>query len=422
MRARTAAVTCLISALVLLTGCADDGRVPAPGTPGVTAAPCPKPVNEGNGCIYLGTLTDLTGPFSPLTTLATKAQEAFWQRVNTQGGIGGYDIDVTTYVRDTGYNVAAHERMFTETKDSVLAYAQMLGSQHTLRVLPTMENEQIVTTPMSWTSQWAFSANVIESGGNYCFEAMNLVDYAAEYFPLEDKPFKIKSVVSVHYEGEYGADAAAGARLAAKRNGFEFSDLSVKTGGGETAVQRVLKGKPNLIQLSMAPADASAFITGAVQAGYKGRFLGSTTNWHHAMAALPGAQEQYWQGGAWWPFAADSPGHAAMRRAVGDVTPDDAYVSGWTFSYPLLEALRDTVASGPLTRQRLLQAVRDLRSVDYEGILPVEAGDATRPYRGTVVSRVDPGQYTGVRVVSDFYVGETAKEHVLTSACYHAAG
>ncbi|MDX6742829.1 ABC transporter substrate-binding protein [Actinocorallia sp. A-T 12471] len=422
MRTFTAAAVGLVSALALLTGCAAETRVAAPGTPGVTAAPCPKPVNKGNGCIYLGTLTDLSGPFSPLTTLGTRAQEAFWARVNAEGGIGGYDIDVATYVRDTGYDVAAHERMFTETKDHVLAYAQMLGSQHTLRVLPTMENEQIVTTPMSWTSQWAFSTNVVESGSNYCFEAMNLVDYAAEYFPLEDQPFKIKSVVSVHYPGEYGADAAAGAKLAARRHGFAFSDVEVKTGSGATTVQRVLKEKPSLIQLSMSPSDASAFVIGAVAAGYKGRFLGSTTGWHHAMAGLPGVRQQYWQAGAWWPFAADSPGHAAMRRAVGDVTPDDSYVSGWTFSYPLLQALRDTAASGSITRGRLLQAVRDLRAVDYEGILPVEAGDTTNPYRGTVISRPDDGQYTGVRVVTDFYVGDTARAHILTSACYHATG
>src|SRR5690606_1969115 len=68
---------------------------------GVTEDPCPEAVNPDNGCIYLGTLSDLTvGPFSPLAPAIVEAQKAFWKRVNENGGIGGYDIDVTTYVRD----------------------------------------------------------------------------------------------------------------------------------------------------------------------------------------------------------------------------------------------------------------------------------------------------------------------------------
>ncbi|MCD0452729.1 ABC transporter substrate-binding protein [Actinocorallia sp. API 0066] len=420
MKRITAAATAVVASLALLTGCSDGSRVPAPGTPGVTEAACPRPVNPGNGCIYLGTLADLSGPFSPLTTLTTDGQQAFWDRVNKQGGIGGYDIDVRTYLRDTRYDVATHERLFNETKDDVLAYAQMVGSPHTLKVLPQMESLQLVTTPVSWSSQWAFATNVVESAANYCFESMNLIDYAAEYFPLEDQPFKIKNVVSVHYAGEFGADSAAGAKLAATRHGYGFTDIVLETNGGAGAVERVLKAKPSLIVIATTPTDASALITGAIEAGYKGRFLGSTTSWHHTMAQLPGVRQQHWLAGPWWPFASDSPGHAAMRRELGDVVPDDAYVSGWAFSYPLAAALRATVASGPLTRARLLEAVRDLKGVDYEGILPAEAGDLTRPYRGNVISRPDTREYTGVRVVTDFYEGATAEGHALNSACYNA--
>ena len=60
---------------------------------------CPDAVNEDNGCIYLGQISDLTaGPFAPLGVPITDAQKAFWQRVNEDGGIGGYDIDVNEYV------------------------------------------------------------------------------------------------------------------------------------------------------------------------------------------------------------------------------------------------------------------------------------------------------------------------------------
>lgn len=81
----------------------DDGAAPGPTetteapaepVPGVTDEACPDAVNPDNGCIYLGVVSDLTdGPFAALAVPVTAGQAAFWQRVNEEGGLGGYDID-----------------------------------------------------------------------------------------------------------------------------------------------------------------------------------------------------------------------------------------------------------------------------------------------------------------------------------------
>ena len=60
----------------------------------------------------------------------TDAQKAFWKRVNEQGGIGGYEIDVTTYVKDNKYNPQIHNQVYQEIKPNILALAQTLGSPH----------------------------------------------------------------------------------------------------------------------------------------------------------------------------------------------------------------------------------------------------------------------------------------------------
>ena len=114
-----------MAALALVaTGCGrggdDDGGEAS--APGVTEEACPDAVNEDNGCIYLGTISDLTqGPFAPLGVPITEAQKAFWQRVNEDGGIGGYDIDVTTYVKDNLYNPETHKQVYGEIEGDVLA-------------------------------------------------------------------------------------------------------------------------------------------------------------------------------------------------------------------------------------------------------------------------------------------------------------
>ncbi|HEX6872563.1 MAG TPA: ABC transporter substrate-binding protein, partial [Micromonosporaceae bacterium] len=177
---------------------------------GVTKEPCPQATDKSKGCIYLGTISDLTvGPFAPLAVPITNAQKAFWNRVNKQGGIGGYEIDVTTYVKDNKYSPQTHNEVYQEIKGKVLALAQTLGSPTTAAIIKDLKANNIVAVPASWTSAWAFEDVILESGANYCVESMNAIDYAKGENPA------LKSVMAVHYPGDYGADGAAGAKYAA---------------------------------------------------------------------------------------------------------------------------------------------------------------------------------------------------------------
>src|SRR5262245_48424442 len=112
-RVKALLASAALLAVVAAAGCGSgDGRVEA-GAPGVTDEPCPRSAHKDRGCIYLGTISDLTtGPFRALGSAVTKAQQAFWDRVNAQGGIGGYDVDVVTYVRDNHYQPQTHVRAY----------------------------------------------------------------------------------------------------------------------------------------------------------------------------------------------------------------------------------------------------------------------------------------------------------------------
>src|ERR671910_2610064 len=181
---RRAAAALLVLALVS-TGCRGGGGETKAGV-GVSDDPCPNAVNKDNGCIYLGTISDLTeGPFAALAVPITEAQKAFWKKVNEDGGIGGYDIDVTTYVRDNKYNPEIHNQAYQEIKGEVLALAQNLGSPTTAAILDDMKASDVVAAPAAWTSAYEFEDVILESGTNYCFEAMNSVDWAVRELGAE---------------------------------------------------------------------------------------------------------------------------------------------------------------------------------------------------------------------------------------------
>ena len=427
---RVAAGLALVS--ILLTGCrgadqgdsgdeSGDGEVKT--DKGVTSEPCPEAVNEDNGCIYLGTISDLTvGPFAPLAVPITDAQEAFWNRVNEEGGIGGYDVDVTTYVGDNQYQPEVHNQVYQEMKDDILAMAQTLGSPTTATILDDLESSDILAAPAAWTSEYAFTDIILESGANYCAESMNAVDYAVE-------KFDVKSVMAVHYPGDYGGDAAGGVKIAADANGLEFTN--VETGQGQEnqagAIDAVVSGKPDLVMVTTGPGDMATIVGQAAARGFQGKFIGSSPTWNPALLespAAPALQGLFLHAGPWGSFASDTPGHEAMREAVGDVSPNDGYTSGWVWSYPLKAALEKAVENGDLTRAGLVEAAGTLESVDYEGMLPEGAGNyAGEPddaiVRSSLISQpTTEAGGAGLETIEEFFEGPTVAEYTFEGSCY----
>jgi ABC-type branched-subunit amino acid transport system substrate-binding protein len=422
-----AAVLVLAGALAGCRGSdtsSDDGGVRT--DVGVTSDPCPEAINKDKGCIYLGIISDLTeGPFRALAVPITDAQKAFWKRVNQSGGIGGYEVDVTKYIRDNKYNPQVHNQVYQEIKGNVLALAQTLGSPTTAAIIADLKASNVVAAPASWTSGWAFEDVIVESGANYCIESMNALDYAKE-------AYNPKSVLSIHYAGDYGDDAAAGAKIAAESLGMSFSHTKTDAGAEKQAgaVGTILTGKPDLVILTTGPAETAAIVGGAAQRGFKGRFIGTSPTWNPALLASPAAPALaalYEQSAPWNSWSTDSPGHKAMRdavqAAVPGLTPNEGYTSGWIWSYPLKAALEKAVQDGDLTRAGLAKAAKGLSSVDYEGMLPQGAGNyAAGPndgaFRMTAIYKPDPAALTKVSQVKDLFEGPTAKAYKLDSPCY----
>ena len=432
MRVRSGVAVALAAVLAVVAGCRND----APETQqagegvkfdvGVTKEPCPGAVDQAKGCIYLGSISDLTeGPFKALGVPITESQKAFWKRVNTAGGIGGFEVDVAKYVKDNKYNPQIHNEVYAEIKPDVLGLAQTLGSPTTAAILADLKSSGMMGVPASWTSAWAFEDVILESGTNYCFESMNSVDFAAE-------TLKSKSVAAVHFPGDYGDDAAAGTKIAAEANGLTFTDIPTAPGQENqgAAIQKLIAAKPDLVILTTGPTEAATIVGGAAQAGYKGKFIGTSPTWNPALLkspAAPALTALYRQSGPWAPYGTDTPGHKALAESLDQATfkaaPNDGYTAGWVWSYPMKAALQKAVESKDLTRAGLLAAVKSLETVDYEGMLPVEAGKFggtpdERVFRQSIISKVDPTAPTGVKVEKDFFTGKTAENHEFTKPCY----
>jgi ABC-type branched-subunit amino acid transport system substrate-binding protein len=274
-----------------------------------------------------------------------------------------------------------------------------MGTATTAAVITDMRADDMVAVPASQTSGWGFEPTVLESGASYCVEAVNAVDYARSTGP-------VRSVMAIHVPGDYGDDNAAGVKASATANGVTF--INVKTDAGAQrqtgAVDAILARRPDLVVLAVSPEETAVIVRGAADGGFTGRIIGAGRSWDPDLLrgpAAPALRALYLQSAPWAPWSADTPGHRAMREALGTVAPHEGQVAGWVSSYPLKAALAAAAAGGPPTRAGLVRAARDLRGVEYEGMLP--AGG-----RQTVI--LSPATGSGVAdvpVVRDFFAGPT---------------
>jgi ABC-type branched-subunit amino acid transport system substrate-binding protein len=430
---------------LVLTACGGDGDEAADSTPaaggegsaeiatgvGVTEEPCPDAVNEDNGCIYLGVISDLSvGAFASYGPEIVRGHEDYWKRVNEAGGIGGFDIDVSENIQDGEYDPQVYPQAYREIEPDILALAESLGTPQTQAILSDMEADNVVGATSTWWSGWNFEEEdnglVLESGSSYCFHSMSALDWVSEN---REAP---TSVVSVGFPTDFGLDYAAGVEKWAEANGVEVQEYietgpNAAVGNQDGVVQRILEGQPDVVGLAVPPGEAAEIVGKAAAQGYTGTFLGFLASWNPALLGTDAAaamEQLYLHVSTFESFGGSSEAHQAMIETYGEGEnpPNDGYTFGWVSQYPIQAVLEKAAANGDLTREGVVAAV-DGTEVDFEGALPTVTlgGDPNENVdRSVTINEVvlDGGEYgQGVRALETAYVGPTAEAYEYTSAC-----
>ncbi|APE36422.1 hypothetical protein BOX37_23610 [Nocardia mangyaensis] len=410
---RRAAAISIVAGLVLAAACSSGEQDYGPG---VTSAPCPGSANKDRGCIYLGVLSDLGGgPFAPLGISMNEGQLAFWNQVNESGGIGGYDIDITTYSRDTSFDPRVHRMAYHEIEPHVLALAQSLGTGQSIAMLNQMDADDMVSVAATQWSGWNYrSADrnlVLSAGYSYCTEAVMGLDWFAEthYAP--------SNIAVVAYRGNWGGDYASGALKWALANGATIADRIDTGPNGEVGdqdgpVEEILAAAPDLVMLATGPAETAEIVGKLVKSGFTGRFLGSLPTWNAALLQTPAASALTALYNYTTPvdsWAGDSVGAQRARAAVDSEPANFGYSLGWAISYPLEALLIAAAENKELTRSGLRRSVMNLKP-DGEGMVVVHPTGAERPdlsAEWSVVFEPDQQAPMGARAISTGYQGTT---------------
>ena len=201
--------------------------------------------------------------------------------------------------------------------------------------------------------------------------------------------------MAVHYPGDYGGDAAAGAKVSADANGIDFVNVETTAGPDNQARRspRSSSSSPDLVLLAAGPTDVATIVGQAAAAGLPGPVHGLLAELEPGDPGLAGRAGV--PGGCSAPGPVGSVGRRDRRRtrlakeALGDVEPNEFYTAGWFWSYPLKAALEAAAENGDLTRAGLREAADEPRVDRLRG--PAARGLRQlrrRPERGGVAGDV----------------------------------
>ena len=312
-----------------------------------------------------------------------------------------------------------------------------------MSILPKIAEDNVLVIPLSWYSGWPdrnFDGGLVfEQGTNYCIEAMNVLDFMHRNGG--------QTVAIVGFPGDYGQDAAKGAKIAAGLLGMEVvydGEGAVIPGQDQTPViTEIVASGADWVYMTTNPSIGAEILGGAFGAGFTGMWSGSTPTYDFRLLDTPVGpilDQVYYQSAYNVSWGTDVPGMAplvaAMQDRFSDRRPSDAFVIGWNEAKVMEQILRLAAANGDMTRQGVIDAAQSIEEIELDGTAPNQtyAGDvndyivrataifkpdlATYTAAGGVDQKISQGGTTGSILKEDFFISDIARDYDYTGPCY----
>jgi ABC-type branched-subunit amino acid transport system substrate-binding protein len=405
---RTATAAALAALGLVATACGRDAGAALETGPGVTKTE-----------IRIGVLTDLSGSYEALGKGSTQGNQIVWAEKNAAGGV--CERQVKLVVKDHGYDQYKALALYAEVKDDVLGLQQSLGSPMTTILLPQIEQDKMVTAPVSWASSLLTNPYVQITGTAYDLEMANGVDHL-----IDEGVLKAGDVVGHLYNaGEYGNNGLAGSKYVTTRAAVKLmSDrINPKIPDVTPQVAAYHKAGAKAILMTTATPQVASVAAYAKKHNWDVTLLLSNPSWATSILQTPDIdwlEKHALIVQSWAPASDDAPVVTKVREAFQRTHPNEPANPTVTFGYAqalvFSKVLEEACASGRLTRDGMADAFTSIGGVSTDGLLPPldYARQGQSPARQVYVLRPDREAFGGMTVVRPLFEGQNTKGYVRT--------
>jgi ABC-type branched-subunit amino acid transport system substrate-binding protein len=415
MKVRTIATASAVLALTLLSAScsskAADPKTPTGNAP--VAGGVKTDIGVNDKTITLGVLTDFTGPFAVLGKSITQSAQLYFEQVNSRGGICNRQVELI--IKDHGYDVQKAVGLYADVEPKVVGFEQLLGSPMVAGLLPTIKEDKVFVSPVSWASTLLANDNLAIMGATYDIEMINGIDYL-----MKEKGLKSGDTIAhIYFEGEYGANGFMGSKFAAEKAGLKLQEVKIKPTDEDmtSQVTSIKASGAKAILLTTGPKQAASATAVAKSLGLDVPVLGSSPTYTPALLATPAGpalEANFLLVTSYAPFSADTPAAkelaAAYKAKFPGGVPNAGIPYGYGAAHAYGEVLTKACANGDLTRQGLVDASKAITSIDTGGLIASLdfSKPGAPPSRETLILVPDKKSEGGLKVVKDLFTTDNA--------------
>ncbi|MFB8212331.1 ABC transporter substrate-binding protein [Streptomyces sp. NPDC056010] len=415
MKLRVLGAMCAALALAL-TGCSEKAK----SSDGGEGAKGGVRTGEGvtDSVIALGALTDMTGVYASLGKSVTQAQQLWVKQTNAEGGICDRKVELT--VRDHGYDPQKAVAGYTELEPKVLGFVQFIGSPFVAAVKQRIDGQDKgLVLPQAWSANLLGSPYVRVIGATYDIETINAIDYLL----AEKRIAKGDKVGHVYFEGDYGENALAGSKYAARQAGLTVVEQKIKpTDNDMTAQVAALKqAGVKAVVVSAGPRQAASLVGVAAATGLKVPVIGNNSAYAPQLLktqAGPALTRDYYVAASTLPIGDPGTGPAKLAKEYAAAYPkdglDNGVIAGYTAADLYGEALKKACAAKDLTREGVDKALLTITGFGTDFGVAHDFTDPAAPStRESVIMKPDDKVPGGLKVVRPAEAAAAAKSYTL---------
>jgi ABC-type branched-subunit amino acid transport system substrate-binding protein len=348
--------------------------------------------------IIVGTTMPLSGGASLWGLPISGAMDAWFKKINDEGGIQGRKLRLV--VKDDGYlppRAVANTREMVE-RDGVFALVSSLGTANVFAVRDyVIETQTLWITPLASTDIWAGFRNkkyLFVTYPGYTDEGAFLTKYAVENLKAQK--------IAVFYQNDlYGQQGLLGVKRGfAQLKGVKLvAQVSYEVTDREVTAQaqKLKESGADTVVIYALPTAGALIVREMAKLSFRPTLVSSFTLADPIMFALAGEAWNNVYLGAYFPLPGTDTRVDAVLATLSRINPALARspfnaVAGVAFVEAFLEGLRRT---GPnLTKDRLVASMETLKNWDGEVIRQVNFGPDRR--QGTnrlYMTKVENGKY-----------------------------
>ncbi|MGI8661977.1 MAG: ABC transporter substrate-binding protein [Acidimicrobiales bacterium] len=372
--------------------------------------------------IKVGVVTPQTGTVKIIGDPLTAGNKAYWDYINSKGGIAGkYKIEPV--VVDSAYDATQGVQQYNAIKDQVVMFGQILGTPVVKAVLEQLKADNIVGAPATLDSFWVREQNLLPIGAPYQIQAINGIDWYTS-----DGGGKDKKLCSLVADDPYGSAGQAGVDFAVKELGLTLTDSAKFTASTASAaldptakISQLQGSGCEAIWLTSTPTDTGKILGAAAAAKWNPQWLGQSPSYIGALTTSPLApylQANYLvvsEGVTWGDTSV--PGMKDLLDRVAQFAPSQApdyyFVFGYNEGRSVADLLEKAVALGDLSHDGIVNAMNSIDKLSFDGL----SGDYgygkpsdRNPPRVNSVFEVDPAAPGGLKVKKANIASDAAKK------------